>query len=354
MKEKILNLIICPVCKGNFILKIFDANNGEIKEGLLTCDCGQFFPVTEYIPRILTGDLRSMLYDQFPIFFSSYKNFIPQEKLKQFAGEETKKKKETSNSFNYEWHKFSKMLGEWKNNFDFYFAPVKNIDSLKGKKVLEIGCGKGRHTFYISEIADEVVAVDFGRAVDVALLNNKGKSNIHFVQADIYSLPFRANFFDFVFCIGVLHHLPTPEEGFGKLVSLVKNGGGILIYVYHSFSKKMLKYYLLGLVNFFRRFTTKISYDSLYILCYPIAFFSYVILVLPYKIFLKKIIKNGWPLGSYTDYPFQVLLNDTFDRFSAPIENRYSKEQIVKWYQNAGLKNINILTGSGWRLFGEK
>lgn len=355
MKEKLLNLIVCPICKGNLGLETFDIQSGEIKEGLLNCNCGQFFPVTEHIPRILTGDLRPMLYKQFPDFFLKYKDKLPKEKISQLITIETQKKEETSKSFAYEWENFSGMLKEWKDNFNFYFEPIINKDLfLKNKTVLEIGCGKGRHTFYIADIAREVVAVDFGKSVDVAFLNNKNKTNIHFIQADIYNLPFKKKYFDFVFSIGVLHHLPTPEQGFKKIVDLVKDGGGILVYVYHSFSKNTFKFYLLTIVNLFRRLTIKLPYKALHFLCYPIAFFSYVILIFPYKIFFKKIVKNGWPLGSYSDYPFQVILNDTFDRFSAPIENRYSKEQIIKWYQNAGLKNINILAGSGWRIFGEK
>ena len=354
MKKEILKLIVCPACKKDFSLKVFDGINEEVEDGLLVCECGQFFPVTNYIPRMLSGDLRPLLYEQFPDFFSKYKDLIPPEKLTNQSTRESESKSKTSKSFAYEWEKFSKMLPEWKKNFDFYFQPIKDKDYLKGKTILEIGCGKGRHTFYASQVAEEVVAVDFGRAVDVAMLNNSDAKNIYFIQADIYNLPFRNNFFDFVFSIGVLHHLPTPEQGFNKILNLLKSGGGVLIYVYHSFSKMTFKYYLLKPVNLFRTLTTKISYNSLYILCYPIAFLSYIILILPYKLFFRRIIKEGWPLGAYADYPFQVILNDTFDRFSAPIENRYSKEQIAKWYKNAGLRDINILGGSGWRVFGEK
>ena len=64
--------------------------------------------------------------------------------------------------------------------------------------------------------------------------------------------------------------------------------------------------------------------------------------------------KKAWPLAGYEEYPFQVILNDTFDRFSAPIENRYSKEQVVNWYNNASLEDVNILGGSGWRIVGKR
>lgn len=354
MKEKLLNFIVCPKCKEGFSLKTFESLNGEIKEGLLVCKCGEFFPITNFIPRILTGDLRLMLYDQFSEFFSKYKDALPKEMVTHLVTKESKKKRDTSESFAYEWKIFSGMLKEWEDNFKFYFEPVKNLSFLKNETILEVGCGKGRHTFYASDLAKEVIAVDFGGAVDVAFSNNKDKPNVHFIQADIYNMPFKERYFNFVFCIGVLHHLPTPEQGFKKLVDLVKDGGGILIYVYHSFSKKTFNYYLLTVVNFFRRFTTRLPYEILHLLCYPIAWLSYIILIFPYKMFFKKFIKKGWPLGAYSDYPFQVILNDTFDRFSAPIENRYSVGQVKAWYNNASLKNITILGGSGWRAFGEK
>lgn len=354
MKKKVLDFLVCPACKKNLNFKIFKENEIEVEEGLLICSCGQFFPIVNFIPRILTGDLRPMLYEQFSDFFIKYKEFLPQEKISLDMTNEAQKKKETSSSFAYEWEKFSKMIKEWKKNFDFYFEPIGSINFLKGKTILEVGCGKGRHTFYVAKIVKEVIAVDFGRAVDIAFLNNKNISNVHFVQADIYNLPFRENYFDFIFSIGVLHHLPTPEQGFRKLVNLLNNRGGILIYVYHSFSAKTFKFYLLWFVNIFRWFTTKISYKVLYILCYPIAFFSFLILIWPYRIFFRNLIKTGWPLGAYVEYPFEVILNDTFDRFSAPIENRYSKEEILGWYKRAELKEIKILGGSGWRLFGNK
>jgi SAM-dependent methyltransferase/uncharacterized protein YbaR (Trm112 family) len=354
MKKNLLNFLVCPDCGGNLNLNIFKEENLETKEGVLLCECGQFFPVVNFIPRMLTGDLRGMLYEQFPDFFLEYDNLLPKEKKDFQIKKEAQKKKETSNSFAYEWEKFSEMIKEWKENFDFYFQPLKNTDYLKDKIILEVGCGKGRHTFYASKLAKEIVAVDLGKAVDVAFLNNKNLSNIYFVQADIYNLPFKNNFFDLVFSIGVLHHLPTPEQGFRKLVNVLKNSGDILIYVYHSFEKGTFKYYLLKCANFFRQFTTKISHKILYALCYPVAFLTFLIFILPQKIFFGRRKKSNWPFAGYVGYPFSVILNDTFDRFSAPIENRYSKEEILQWYQRAGLKDIKILGGSGWRLLGNK
>lgn len=355
MKKRLLNFINCPICKKPLTLKVFEGNNKEVKEGLLLCPCGQFFPIIKSIPRMLVGDLRIIIYEHFPDFFAKHKDFLPQEKLNKGIEGDGLKKKKTSESFGYEWQQFSEMIKEWEKNFNFYFKPLDNLDWLRDKTILEVGCGKGRHTYYAAKIAKEIIAIDLSQAVDVAYYNNRNVSNVHFIQADIYNLPFREDFFDFSFSLGVLDHLPTPEEGFKKLIKLLKDKSGILIYVYHSFSKNTFNFYLLTFANFFRHFTVRIPHHILYLLCYPVAILSYLCFVLPYKVLKiknKNITERNWPLRSYVDYPFRVLVNDTFDRFSSPIENRYSKEEILAWYQRAGLKDIKIL--DGWRVFGRK
>lgn len=359
MKKRLLNFIVCPLCQKSLELRIFQEEKEEIKEGLLLCPCGQFFPIINYIPRILISSLRSIVYENFPEFFKNYRNLLPQEQLEKEMKKEDLKKKKTSESFGYEWQKFSKMIKEWEKNFHWYFEPLRDINFLKDRFILEAGCGKGRHTYYVAKLAKELITFDLSVSIDVAFSNNKNSNNIHFIQADIYNLPFRENLFDFIFSLGVLHHLPRPEEGFRRLIKLLKNNGSILVYLYHRFSYKSFNYYLLMLVNSFRYLTTRIPHGLLYWLCYPIAIFSYLILVLPYKIIskvlkIKKITKINWPLKAYSDYRFQVLLNDTFDRFSAPIENRYSKKEILAWYRGANLKNIIILGEDGWRAFGTK
>jgi SAM-dependent methyltransferase/uncharacterized protein YbaR (Trm112 family) len=349
MKKRLLNYMVCPVCKKTLSLEIFQEDS-EIKEGLLKCSCGETFPIIDYIPRMLVGDLRKTVYEQFSRFFIKYN--LPRE-LKE--NDDKLQKKKTLKSFSYLWDRYHKDLDEWKNNFKFYFEPVGDLSFLKDKLILDAGCGNGRHTYCISDYAKEVISFDLSRSVDVAFRNNKEHDNVNFIQADIYNLPFRENLFDFIFSIGVLHYLPFPEKGFKNLLGLLKNGSGILVYVYHSFSKTSLNYYLVKLTDFLRRFTTKTPYKVLYILSYPIAIISYIIFVIPYIVlsrFFKKIANSNWPLKLYSKHNIKVLINDTFDRFSPPLEHRYSKQEIMEWYERAGLKNVKILGEGGWRIFG--
>lgn len=327
MKRRLLDFIVCPICRKDFSVKVFEEHGEEIKEGLLVCSCGQSFSITKSIPRIL------------------FKNF-----------ENKNSKKETSKSFSYLWSKYPKDLNEWEKNFKFYFEPAEDF---RDKIVLDAGCGNGRHTYCASKYAKEIVAFDLSQSVDMAYHYNKDNDNVHFFQADIYNLPLRKNLFDFIFSIGVLHYLPFPEKGFKKLVGLLKDGAGILVYVYHSFPKTHPNFYLVKLTDFVRRFTTKMPYKLLYFLSYPVAVLSYLIFVFPYiiltKVFrIKKLTQTNWPLKLYSKYPFNVLVNDTFDRFSPPLEHRYSKQEILEWYERKNLQNIKILGEGGWRIFGLK
>jgi hypothetical protein len=60
------------------------------------------------------------------------------------------------------------------------------------------------------------------------------------------------------------------------------------------------------------------------------------------------------PLGHYRKYSFRVLYTDQFDRFSAPIENRYGRAEVAGWFERAGLEEVVILGGAGWRASGRR
>jgi hypothetical protein len=55
-----------------------------------------------------------------------------------------------------------------------------------------------------------------------------------------------------------------------------------------------------------------------------------------------------WPLALYTRYPFRILYNDQFDRFSAPIEKRYDIDGARALLEEAGLQHITVRAEAGW------
>lgn len=103
------------------------------------------------------------------------------------------------------------------------------VEALAGKTVLEAGCGAGRFTELMVGAGALVHAVDLSVAVEANLENVGARPNYRVTQADIRALPFPPGAFDVVVCLGVLQHLPSPEEGMAALWAMLKPGGLLVI-----------------------------------------------------------------------------------------------------------------------------
>jgi 2-polyprenyl-3-methyl-5-hydroxy-6-metoxy-1,4-benzoquinol methylase len=104
-----------------------------------------------------------------------------------------------------------------------------SLDVVRGKRVLEAGCGAGRFTEILLDAGARVVAADLSSAVD-ANHANCGRSRGYFVcQADIRDLPVAPRSFDVVLCLGVIQHTPDPEATIEALAGYVKPNGLLAI-----------------------------------------------------------------------------------------------------------------------------
>ncbi|HEY0003468.1 MAG TPA: methyltransferase domain-containing protein [Pyrinomonadaceae bacterium] len=379
MKDSLLQLLVCPVCGGALACREFKrANAEEIESGALSCiSCRTGYPIILGIPRLLTPQLQSMLWEMHPEFFQQYRERLPAELLPKEEEIELllekslspnsdedksalRSQRETARSFGYEWQAFSEMLPDYEANFRWYFERFLPT-GLKAERVLDAGCGTGRHTFHMArqDGVGEIIAMDFSQAIEVAARNNLENANTHFVQADIYHPPFPPDSFDFIYSLGVLHHLPDPEKGFRRLLKLLKRDGYMNIYLYWNLEgEPAWKRAALKVVTQVRRVTTRLPHTLLKQLSWLIAAIFQIIFVLPARALdhfeATRPLADRVPLGHYRKYSFRVLYTDQFDRFSAPIENRYSRQEAADWFDRAGLSEVVILGGAGWRVSGKR
>ena len=100
---------------------------------------------------------------------------------------------------------------------------------LRGKHVLECGCGAGRFTEILLELGAYVTSIDLSDAVEANQLNFPQNERHRVAQADISALPFMPQQFDLVLCLGVVQHTPSPEATLGHLYDAVKPGGALVI-----------------------------------------------------------------------------------------------------------------------------
>jgi SAM-dependent methyltransferase len=263
---------------------------------------------------------------------------------------------QTYRSFGFEWHQFSDQLASYRKNFQWYVEPLGPWP-LKDRLVLDAGCGMGRHTFHFLQEGARVLAIDASPAIDAAARNN-ASGPAEFVQADLLHLPVAGGSLDLVCCLGVLHHVEDTAGGLRQLVGAVRPGGWILIFLYHDPSEMgWIRGAFLRLVTAARRITTRLPHGLLHGLTWVLAAGLFLLYVGPLRLITRIPVfakLRGLPLGQYTDYPFRVLWNDQFDRFSAPLEKRYRRADVEALLRGAGLIDIRVLGGYGWRAAGKK
>jgi len=124
------------------------------------------------------------------------------------------------------------------------------FDGLAGKRVLDLGCGPGWLVQNYAAGKAKVVGVDLtyrALALTRARLEFAGlRSPV--VQADLQALPFQNSSVDFISCAGVLHHIPSPEQGVSEIYRVLKPGAVAVLSLYYK--NVVLRPYLWPLTRF--------------------------------------------------------------------------------------------------------
>lgn len=325
MKRALLQNLACQNCSGPFELRVDAQEDMEIMEGALVCpSCQASFPVARGIPRFLPPGL-------------------------------SPEKQATAAAFGYEWTRYSQLHDRYLDEFLDWIKPVDR-SFFVDRVVLDAGCGKGRHACLSAQFgAREVIGIDLSEAVEAAFENTRQFPNVHIVQADIYRLPFPAAF-DFIYSIGVLHHLPDPKMGFLSLVKHLQPGGRMSVWVYGKEGNLWIE----KLVNPVRiHITSKLPKAVTRVLSFLLSLPLYAALKLVYgqvehRPRLRPL-KNRLPYSEYlcaiSDYSFAENFWNVFDHLVAPTAFYHSREEVADWFATARLQQVEITsrTNNSWR-----
>lgn len=321
-------------------------------DGEIRCSaCAEVYPVVGGTPRMLRRSERSRLLNDYP---RAAAGTTGAPVAPPADGSELALKSRTADSFSYEWKHFGALRDEWRKNFFGYIQPHE-AEWLTGRSVLDVGTGSGRHSYWAARCGARVAAVDLGRSIDVARHNLPG--DVLTVQADAEDLPFAPESFDIVMSIGVLHHLPDTGRALRSIARYARPGGYVRVYLYwvppRQAHRTMLRF-----VGSARRVTTRMPHRLLHLLSFPAAAALFAAFVLPYRALRQSRrlapLADRFPLKTYADYPFEVCVNDQFDRFSAPIERRFTESQVRELLESAGLDDVRVIPHHGWLGEGRK
>jgi SAM-dependent methyltransferase len=252
----------------------------------------------------------------------------------------------TVSSFGAEWnafHGFNERELEFTG--DMYFDIVTPQMLNNTHSVLDVGCGSGRWIKYLDGRYRKMVGLDPSEAIFAAdkLLGKNDK--VELVRASTDHIPFPEKSFDFVYSLGVLHHIPDTEQALKDSVKMVKSGGYFLVYLYYKFDNR--PWYFKGLYwlsNLLRRGISKMPLKPKKFVCDVLAVVLYMPFVLLCR-FLRFIgvpekARFHVPLQAYESQSFYIIRNDSLDRFGTPLEQRFTQKEIKAMMERTGLTDI--------------
>lgn len=315
MKKTDAKLHCCPSCRGaDLELTVADESTAnDIVEGSLQCaSCQAVFPIKNGLPR-----------------------FVPASNYAE--------------SFGFQWNLHAQTQLDSHSGLpisrDRLWTAVGGPVDLSGQQVLEAGSGAGRFTEVLVASGASVVSFDYSTAADANAKNQKGPSNLHLFQGDIFNIPLHEACFDKVICLGVIQHTPDPERAFRSLTRYVRPGGQLVIDIYAGNPIAWLHWkYLLRPIT--RRLKKETLYRFIEIVTPP---------VVPLARFLRRIAGRAGarlvPIIEYSHLGLAPELNvqwailDTFDMYSPAHDHPQTIESVTRWFNQEGFVGIDIRRG---------
>lgn len=123
----------------------------------------------------------------------------------------------------------------------------KTLEIREGDRVLDAGCGEGRHTFASCRNRCQVYAMDLDMTgllktkYVLGEMEKKGElcGTASILRGDSKRLPFRDGFFDKIICAEVLEHVPDDGQVMAELTRVLRKKGEIAVTVPTLFTEKV-------------------------------------------------------------------------------------------------------------------
>jgi uncharacterized protein YbaR (Trm112 family) len=299
MKPRLLDLLVCPGCKGELTLVTDQTAGPEIMSGKLTCPCcGATYPIVGGIPRFVARDAYA-------------------------------------ESFGDEWHRFrtvqiDSLNGTTESADGFTLKTGLGPGDVHGRLVLDAGVGAGRYAEVMARWGAEVIGVDLTRAVDAAAENLRALPSVYLVQADIFALPFHDETFDVAYSIGVLHHTPDTAGAFRRVAATVKKGGQLAVYVY--FAGGLARH----VSDALRAVTTRLPR--------PIVYYASAVAI-PLNVLHRlplvgRVSQILLPTNTHPDWRWRWL--DTFDWYTPKYQWKHRYPEVIRWFREAGFSDLYV------------
>lgn len=254
----------------------------------------------------------------------------------------------TVNGFGYEWSKFDQTAltpGEQEEIFQTYFSIFPWDELPKGSIGFDLGCGSGRWAACVSPYVGTLHCIDAsGEALAVAKASLSGKENCLFHNASVDAIPLEDGSMDFGYSLGVLHHVPDTRAGIIACTAKLKPGAVFLLYLYYRFDNQPWWFKVVWkMSDLIRKPVSRLPLSLRFAISQIIAILVYLPLG-RIALLLEWMGKDitSFPLSIYRNRSFYVMRTDAFDRFCTKLEQRFTRDEITKMMEQAGLEHIRF------------
>ncbi len=207
-------------------------------------------------------------------------------------------------------------------------------------RVLDAGCGTGVSTEYLAHLNPEATVLgidlsDQALATATERCRRSQATNVSFRQLSLYDVDQIPGQFQWINCVGVLHHLPDPERGLRALASKLAPGGLIHLFVYAAIGRWeiSLMQRAIGLVQGNQRgdYRDGVQVGRQIFAC------------LPEGNRLKRREQERWSLENQRDECFA-------DMYVHPQEVDYTIDSLFELIQASGLEFVGFSNPAVWGL----
>jgi len=123
--------------------------------------------------------------------------------------------------------KLSKSQAAWnRQTIDLHLQVLRQ--HCTGKRVVDLGCGTGSYLIPLSEVAAEIVGVDFsGKMLSIlaSKIHSQNYRNILLLQANIAYQALASHSFDVAFSIATCYYVPEPEKALCEMSRVLRPDG---------------------------------------------------------------------------------------------------------------------------------
>ncbi len=264
----------------------------------------------------------------------------------------------TANAFAESWNNLPSGSVYTEDQFIDWLSPITK-DKIENKTVLELGCGNASLMVHMTNWQPTYLkGIDLGDSVDSAI---KNMSVLSFKNWDIekYDMTnFNSPGFDFVYCIGVLHHLKEPKRGFDAMIRNTLPGGSFHGWVYAREGNTIIIYLVDPLRKIVSRFPWWITK---YLVATPLVFlffiYAKVVNYFKYDNFVKKL-----PLFKYSLWiakrEFAFFRHVAFDQLVTPQTAYLDHDTILNWLNSSNEIDqsstyLIMRNGNSWKFGGK-